>query len=133
MTLRVTRAGFEPATAFDQEMHARFTPGALVEADVHQNKSSDLLKLYWSFLDHVVKATGYNGDRYALSNALLMEGGYHQSYTALMGGGIHAIPASIADMDAKDFADYADHAFAAIWEEFGVDIDDFRRGGPRRR
>ncbi len=85
-----------------------------------------MLKLYWGFLGFVVDVIGYNGDRKSLSNAILMEGGYHQSYTALLGGGVHAIPASIADMDAKEFKDYCEKAFAAIWEEFGIDVDTYK-------
>lgn len=126
ITLRVTSAGFVPASLFDQEMHARYAIGSTVEADIHQDKSPDLLKLYFGFLDFVVKSTGYNGDRYSLSNALLAEGGYHQSYTALMGGGVHVIPASIADMDKQAFKEFAELAFAAIYEEFGIDVEAYK-------
>jgi len=127
MSLRVTPAGFVPATTFDQEMHARLKVGSVVEADIHHHKSPDLLKLYWGFLSFVVASTGRHGSARSLSNSLLVAGGYVESFTALHGGGTHAHPASIAEMDAQEFKTYTEAAFATIWEEFGIDVETYKQ------
>lgn len=113
-------------TAWDQEMHSRYPVGSTVEADLHQAKSGDLLKLYWGFLGFVVDATGRFGNARSLSNALLTEAGYVESFTELRGGGVHAHPMSIADMQAQDFKQFCENAFATIYEEFGIEIDHYK-------
>lgn len=125
-SLRVTPRGYEPISAFDQEIHARYRIGSMVEADLHQNKSNDLLKLYWGFLAYVVKATGKFGDARSLSNAILVEAGHVERFTALYGGGMQVHPASIGDMDGPEFKSYAENAFALIWTEFGIDVETYK-------
>lgn len=126
-SLRVTPAGYEPLTPYDQEIHDSYRVGAVVEADLHQHKSNEQLKLYWGFLKFVVDATGKWGNARALSNALLVEGGYVESFTSLRGGGFHAHPLSIAEMEDADFQNYLKNAFATIYEEFEIDVDDYKR------
>lgn len=124
--LRVVRGGYEPASPYDAEIHARFTLGSEVEAVVSQNKSNPQLQLYWGFLKFVVDGTGRHGNARALSNSLLTALGYVESFTALMGGGTHTHPMSLAEMDAPDFNIYCEKAFAVIWEEFGVDVEQYK-------
>ena len=126
-TLRVTARGYEPISAFDQEIHARYRIGSTVEAELHQEKSNPQLRLYWSFLSHVVEATGKFGSARALSNAILVEAGYVESFTALVGGGVHAHPMSLAEFDQAEFDRFVHNAFALIYEMFGVDVDEFKR------
>lgn len=125
-TLRVTRAGYEPVTAFDQELHARYPVGSTVEADIHQRKSNELLKLYFGFCAFVAEATGRFGNGRALSNALLIEGGYVDQIQ-LFGGGVIVQPQSIAEMDDLAFKRFAELAFGVIWEEFGIDVETYKR------
>lgn len=131
-TLRVTPSGYEPASAFDQEVHAQYALGSFVEADLHQNKSNDQLKLYWGFLAFVVQHTDRFGDRYGLSNALLTEAGYVRNFNTLIGGGIHTAPMFISEMDHPTFNTFTKRAFIRIWEEFGIDVDHYKAHLRRR-
>lgn len=125
-TLRVTRAGYEPSSAYDQEIHSRYAVGSIVEADLHQRKSNELLRLYWGFMTFVVEGTGRFGNGRALSNALLIEGGYVEKIQ-LFGGGVNVQPQSIGDMDDATFKRFAELAFGTIWEEFSIDVEDYKR------
>jgi len=124
--LRVVRGGYEPASAYDQEVHDRFPIGAEVEAVISQAKSNLQLRLYWGFLADVVDNQERFGTARALSNTLLCDLGYVESFTSLMGGGVHVHPMSLGEMDAPDFKAFCDKAFAVIREEFGMDVDSYK-------
>lgn len=124
--LRVVRGGYECASAYDAEIHARFPLGAEVEAVISQKKSNEQLRLYWGFLANVVDNQERFGTARALSNTLLCDLGYVESFTSLMGGGVHVHPMSLAEMDAPDFKAFCDKAFAVIREEFGMDVESYK-------
>jgi hypothetical protein len=126
MILRVVRGGYEPATAFDQEMHARFALGAEVSATIEQPKSLDLLRLYWGFLGFVVENADWPSDTNSLSKSLLTQLGYVENFVALMDGGILTHPRSIADMDHQEFKRYCDKAFDEIWDRFGLEVETYK-------
>lgn len=124
--LRVVRGGYEPASAYDQEVHDRFPIGAEVEAVISQAKSNLQLRLYWGFLAEVAENQERFGTARALSNTLLCDLGYVESFTSLMGGGVHVHPMSLAEMDAPDFKAFCDKAFAVIREEFGMEVEAYK-------
>lgn len=121
-TLRVVRGGYEPASDYDAEFHARLTLGALVNIEVVEPKSPRLLKRYWWTLGLVVE----NQERFPepddLHNWLLSRLGYYQEAIALMGGGLTVTPRGISDMDQQQLSRFVDRAFVAIGEEFGIDV-----------
>lgn len=126
MIMRVERGGLVPAAAYDAEVLARFTLGSEVEVTVSQKKSNDALRLYWGFLADVVENSDRFGNARALSNTVLCDLGYVESFTSLMGGGAHIHPMSIAEMDAPEFNQFVEKAFAVIREEFGMDVEDYK-------
>ena len=107
-----------------------FTPtqvGAIVTATVEQDKNARLLNLYWGFLDWVIENSDLTTDKRSLSNEILMSLGYHESYTVLMGGGVHAYPRSISEMDKDTFEKFANKAFDWVYGEIGRDVEDYKR------
>lgn len=123
--LRVVEHGYEPVSAIDAEFHAGLKRGAEVTATIDSAKSNEMLRLYWGFLGWVVD----NGDEYgssrALSNAVLTELGYADSFR-LMDGSMHVNPQSIADMDDNEFRLFANKAFDLIYAEFGLDVEAYK-------
>ena len=126
MIMRVERGGLVPAAAYDAEVLERFTLGSEVEVVVSQKKSNDQLRLYWGFLTEIADNQESFGSARALSNTLLCDLGYVESFTSLMGGGAHVHPMSLAEMDAPDFNQFVEKAFAVIREEFGMDVEDYK-------
>ena len=127
LNLRVTRAGFEPSGPYDAEIHGSFSLGAIVTATVEQDKNARLLNLYWGFLDWVIENSDLTTDKRSLSNEILMSLGYHESYTVLIGGGVHAYPRSISEMDSETFERFANKAFDWVYGEIGRDVEDYKR------
>jgi hypothetical protein len=128
MTLRVTRNGFEPAGPYDAEVHSRLNLGAPVTVTVEQEKNTDLLNLYWGFLDWAVSNCDAldHMEKRSLSDHVLMSLGYVESYTVLIGGGIQTYPRSIAEMDRETFDRLCTRAFDFIYGEFGLDVDAYK-------
>lgn len=126
LNLRVTRAGFEPSGPYDAEVHGSFSLGAIVTATVEQDKNARLLNLYWGFLDWVIANSDLKTDKRSLSNEILMSLGYHDSYTILIGGGVHAYPRSISEMDKDTFEKFANKAFDWVYAEFSLDVEEYK-------
>lgn len=124
--LRVVRGGYEPVAAYDAEFHAALPLGALVTATVEREKSNDQLRLYWGFLGFVVENRNEFGSSRSLSNALLVELGYADSFR-LMGGSMQVYPLSIGGMDDAEFQKFCTKAFDRIYGEFGLDVEDYKR------
>ncbi|CAM5769949.1 hypothetical protein [Bosea minatitlanensis] len=123
--LRVVRGGYEPVAAIDAEFHAGLPMGAEVTATIDRAKSNDMLRLYWGFLGWVVENRDEFGNSRALSNALLCELGYVDSFR-LMDGSMQIFPQSIAEMDDDDFPPFCTKAFDRIYGEFGLDVEDYK-------
>jgi hypothetical protein len=121
--LRVVRGGYEPASAYDAEIHAGMRLGAEVTAEIVQPKDGQLLRKYWWTLALVVQ----NQDRYPESEdlhaAILMALGYTREATALIGGDVHIVPRGISDMDGQEFSRFVDRAFAFMEDVFGIDVE----------
>ena len=71
--LRVVRGGYEPVSAFDAEMHAKFALGAEIAATLDQQKSIEQNRLYWGFLGFVVENSDWPSDSTSLSKSLLTQ------------------------------------------------------------
>lgn len=123
--LRVVPHGYEPVSPIDAEFHAGLKLGAEVTATVDSAKSNDMLRLYWGFLGWVVDNRDEYGSSRALSNAVLTELGYAESFR-LMDGSMQVNPQSIAEMDDNDFRIFANKAFDMIYAEFGLDVEDYK-------
>lgn len=124
--LRVVRGGYEPLTAYDQEMHARFALGAEITATLDQRKSAQQNALYWGFIGFVVENSDWPSDSNSLSKSLLTQLGYVENFVALMDGSILTHPRSIADMDHEEFKTYCEKAFGEVWDRFGLDVEDYK-------
>lgn len=123
--LRVVRGGYEPVAAYDAEFHGRFALGAEVTATIERAKSLEQLRLYWGFLGWVVENRDEYGSPRALSNALLVELGYADSFR-LMDGSMQVYPMSIGEMSDDEFKAFCTKAFDRIYGEFELDVDQYK-------
>lgn len=123
--LRVVRGGYEPVAPYDAEFHSALPLGAQVSAVIEREKSNDQLRLFWGFLGFVVDNRDEFGNSRSLSNALLVELGYADSFR-LMDGSMQVYPMSIGEMDDAEFKAFCTKAFDCIYGEFGLDIEDYK-------
>lgn len=122
--LRVVRGGFEPASAYDAEMHEGLRLGAEVEATIHERKSDQQARLFWRTLGIVAQNQDVYPDKESLCQALKIALG-HVNAVTLIGGGVHVDPRSLSDFDRDGFSRFFDQSMALIAEEVipGLDIE----------
>lgn len=125
--MNVVTGGLRPATAVDEEMLSAYRIGSQIECTISQEKSNPMLRLYFGFLKFVIDATGCYPDKDAMSAALLTQLGYIKNYTALIGGGVLTYPESISEMEAPKFTEFCQQAFALVYEQYGLDPEDYKQ------
>lgn len=121
--LVVTPTGYAPQSAFDAEVHAKYRPGTVLEAVLHEPKSEPQTRLFWRALGIVVDNTDEYGTSEDLCTALKIRLGYVDS-VALIGGGLHVNPRSTKSMGREEFSDFFNRCMDVISSEViqGLDV-----------
>jgi hypothetical protein len=104
----------------DRELIRTFPEGQRIQVDLRTGRSPAKLRLYWSFLNKVIDATGAAPSSEALHELVKLETGFTtpikvKGYTVL-------VPRSIAfnSMSEQEFDLFLKNSFAFIAETFGV-------------
>ena len=118
----VTPRGYEPSSPIDWEVHARFKPGALLDAGLKEARNEKLFRKMWKLFGLIVDATGEWHSAEAMSIDLRLRLGFVDSIT-LYGGGLHLERRHFEDFSKDDLDRFYEAACAWIWQHLEIDAD----------
>lgn len=129
--VRKERNGYSPVSAYDAEL--LFSDAAGTEYDLVKRSKRSLpqLRLYWSMLNRVVKATGKWPTAEHLHEAVKLTLGYCREVANLRTGEVTLVADSAAfdAMDPDQFRVFFDDAAALLADKLGFDPLAFMEGG----
>ncbi len=121
--VRKTARGLSPAASIDAEQVWADPVGTEYDLVKRTKRSWPQLKLYWSMLNRIVKATGDWPSSVHLSDEIKLTLGYRRVLANLRTGEVHECPDSIAldNMSHDEFMAYFEAAQALLAEKIGFD------------
>lgn len=129
-----TEKGLKPATSYDAEMLMGHAVGTEYELVPISKRSWPQLKLYWTILNRVVKATQRWPTAEHLSNELKFVCGFRQRMVDWEAKKMIEVPDSIAlsKMSKEEFRVFFDMAMLKLSEATGIDMGVFLDGEHKR-
>lgn len=127
--------GFMPVTAYDAELLIADPVGTEYDLVKRTRRSWPQLKLYWSMLNRIVKATGKWPTAEKLHRDIKLTLGYVEQSVNLRTGETTLTPDSVAfdAMTQDEFQIYFNHAVELLAEKLRFDPLAFIEAGERRR
>lgn len=123
--LRVTAAGYEPASDEGWAQHKKLKPEMLVGARIARSRSIQQHRRYWKVLECAVAATDW-WDTPELLHIALKEATGHFTIVRLLNGRMIKVPGSTAfdEMTQDEFNHYCDAAFRILAEKLEMSIEE---------
>lgn len=113
-----------PEMEYDSDLIQRLSPNTRIKVTVSEGRSPAKLRLYWSYLQRIIAATGCAPSAETLHDVVKLHTGF---VTPVMVKGFTvAVPKSIsfASMSEAEFDAYLATAEAWLIETYGVSISD---------
>jgi len=112
-----------PITRYDAEIMETYGNNQIFNVIAVTKRSNPHHKLYWTILNHVVKATGSWPTAAHLHNEVKFLTGYYRSVINQKTGGVYCVVDSISfhAMDQKEFSVFFDNVMEVLSEKLEID------------
>tara|TARA_R110000822_G_scaffold23346_5_gene72318 strand:- start:281 stop:694 length:414 start_codon:yes stop_codon:yes gene_type:complete len=121
--MELRNGALSPVTRYDAEIMETYSQGQVFDIKSVSQRSNPHHKLYWTILNHVVKATGAWPTSAHLHNEVKFLTGYYKSIINQSTGGVFCVVDSISfeSMDQKEFSIFFDAVMEKLSDKLGID------------